>query len=56
MQKIQIFRNLRYVRTNKGVDQCGQEKAGQFFAICADIFYGRPLITTDIKETLFVVD
>jgi len=29
------------------------EEVGQFFAICADVFYGRPLIENKIKILMF---
>jgi len=35
-KNLRIFRNLWYVRTDKG-------GGGQFFTILCDVFYGRPL-------------
>jgi len=44
-KKIRIFRNLWYVRTDKGegVEQCGHfmDKGVNFSRFCADDFYGQ---------------
>jgi len=56
---LRIFRNLWCVRTDKGrgFSKCGhfedKGKGINFSRFCADVFYGRPLISILNKELLF---
>jgi len=55
-----VFRNLWYVRTDKGeggLSQCGhfadkRGGGGHISRFCADVFYGRPLIENTLTETV----